>query len=133
MNIPEEILLKILHMNTHPSLEIIKDAIREYEKYNYFLWWNFQVKVSFKAYSLSKERNFQELSVSDPQQLFDGIEKCYWNYVNWDKTGFGSHWFYRRDLDAEDSDRLWCNVFGSKNADQLSSHTRTPGASWFIG
>ena len=54
-----------------------------------------------------------ELSVVDPNQLFDGIEKCYYNYVDSDKCGFGSHWFYHKDLDygpAATANRRWASV-----------------------
>ena len=40
-----------------------------------------------------------ELSVADPDQLFNGIEKCYYNYMDYDKLEWGSHWFYHEDLD----------------------------------
>ena len=83
-------------MNTHPSLDIVKDAVKEWKQYNRYYK---DFGVCFSVYFTSKKRNFLELSWTDPNKLFDGIEKCYYNYVDLDETGFGAHWFYHKDFD----------------------------------
>ena len=88
-------------MNTHPSLDIVKDAVKEWKQYNkYFKDYGVLFGVSFSVYFTSKKRNFFQQSWTDPNpnKLFDGVEKRYYNYVDLDETGLGEHWFLSQGL-----------------------------------
>ena len=88
------------------TAEIMKDSIKKWERSNNGLWDEFGTEISFKTWSTIPE-NVMELSMTNPQLLFDELEKCYHDYNPIKKGGLissgscGSYapdYFYSPDI-----------------------------------